>query len=51
MEDIQLIKLRDNLESYIKNMQGRPIHLIDISRLLEILRDGGIKCQMKKLKK
>jgi hypothetical protein len=28
------------LESFIGNMQGRPVHLIDVSRLLDILKRG-----------
>lgn len=42
IDNKDLIMVRDNLESYIKFMQDRPVHLVDISKLLEILRDGKI---------
>lgn len=43
ISDEKTTKLRDDIERYIKFMKDRPVHLIDISNLIEILKEAGIK--------
>lgn len=43
IRDDEMTKLKNNLEMWIDFMQGKPVCLKDISALMGILKEGGIK--------